>query len=261
MTLSANDAWDGRGDEIGAELRSFDEPVRALIVAAAGGIGGALVRSLLAMRSVEVVHAWSRKPPELHHPKLQPRPVDITVESEIAAAAAHLCSVNLIVIASGVLHRGNALQPEKTIRQLDPERLAEIFQVNVIGPALVAKHTVAHLPKRRRGILAAISARVGSITDNRLGGWYGYRSSKAALNQFIRTLSIEIARTHPAAICLGLHPGSVDTALSFPFRERVPQDRLFSPSSSAQHLLRTIDESGTDQSGRVLAWDGSEVPP
>jgi NAD(P)-dependent dehydrogenase (short-subunit alcohol dehydrogenase family) len=136
-----------------------------------------------------------------------------------------------------------------------------LFAVNAIGPALVAKHFVPLLPNEDRCVFAALSARVGSITDNRLGGWYGYRASKAALNMLIKTLAIELARTRPEAICVALHPGTVDTGLSKPFQKGVASDRLFSTDSTAAQLLEVIERLEPDQSGRCFAWDGAEIAP
>jgi NAD(P)-dependent dehydrogenase (short-subunit alcohol dehydrogenase family) len=139
--------------------------------------------------------------------------------------------------------------------------MARVFAVNTIGPALVAKHFLPLLPRRGRSAFAAISARVGSIGDNRLGGWHSYRASKAALNMLLRNFAIELARRAPDAVCIGLHPGTVDTALSAPFRSRVAPDRLFTPARSAGHLLRVIEQATVADNGHVLAWDGARIPP
>jgi NAD(P)-dependent dehydrogenase (short-subunit alcohol dehydrogenase family) len=147
------------------------------------------------------------------------------------------------------------------LRDLDHASLTRLFAVNAIGPALVAKHFVPLLPREGRGVLAALSARVGSIGDNRLGGWYGYRASKAALNMLVRTLAIELARTRKEAICVTLHPGTVDTGLSKPFQKAVPPERLFTPDRSAAHLLDVLDSLTPAQTGRCFAWDGKEIAP
>ena len=157
--------------------------------------------------------------------------LDLALEDTIAAAAARVAGtgpVALVIVATGLLHDGGH-QPEKTFKRLDPAFLAKTFQINAIGPALVAKHFLPLLPRRGRAVFAALSARVGSISDNELGGWYGYRASKAALNMLIRTAAIELARTHKEAICVGLHPGTVATGLSGPFQAGVPAQRLFAP--------------------------------
>lgn len=173
--------------------------------------------------------------------------------------------VRLIVVAIGTLHqKGKAgttsIQPEKTWRELSAETMAAIFATNTIAPALIAKHFLPLLPRKGRSVFAVLSARVGSISDNRLGGWYSYRASKAALNQIIKTTSIELARTRPDAICIGLHPGTVATGLSKPFQANVAEGKLFTPQSSASYLLNVIEDVKQQQSGALLAWDGSIVP-
>jgi NAD(P)-dependent dehydrogenase (short-subunit alcohol dehydrogenase family) len=167
----------------------------------------------------------------------------------------------LVLVATGVLHEASGLTPEKSWRALDGAQLARYMQVNAIGPALLAKHFLPHFPRRGRAVFAALSARVGSISDNRLGGWYGYRASKAALNMLVRTLALELGRRAPEAVCVGLHPGTVDTGLSRPFQSAVAEGRLFSPEQSAGYLLQVIDKLTPADSGKLFAWDGAEIPP
>ncbi len=236
-------------------------PSACLVVGASGGIGRALVAALLKTGDHAAVHAWSRT----GEPSgaAVPGAVDITDEASIARAVAALADappLRLVIVATGRL-QGPGLVPEKTWRQLDSEALVESFRLNAVGPALLAKHLLPVLPRRGRAVFAALSARVGSIGDNRLGGWFGYRASKAALNQLLRTLAIELARTRPEAICLGLHPGTVDTGLSRPFQGGVPDERLFTPDVAARRLLSVIAGATPAETGRVLAWDGSVVPP
>ncbi|MBU2532153.1 MAG: SDR family NAD(P)-dependent oxidoreductase, partial [Alphaproteobacteria bacterium] len=206
------------------------------------------------------VHAWSRRPVALTDDQVTFHAVDITDEASIAEAAGKLPDIHLAIIATGLLHRGDEIEPEKTFRDLDGASMAEVFLVNTIGPALVAKHVLPKLPRDGRAVFAAISARIGSIADNRIGGWYSYRASKAALNQIIRTLSIELARTRPSALCVGLHPGTVDTRLSEPFQSSVPNDRMFAPARAAAQLLTVLSDLDADSSGQVFAWDGTRIP-
>lgn len=237
-------------------------PLAAVVVGASGGIGRALVEAIAASGRYAAVHGLSRSGAAMPDGVLSGR-IDVTDEAAIAAAAALLAAgppIGLAIVATGALH-GEGSGPEKTWRELDAGRLLEAFRVNAVGPALVAKHVLPLLPRRGRAVFAALSARVGSIGDNRLGGWYGYRASKAALNQLLRTLAIELARTRPDAICLGLHPGTVDTGMSRPFQAGVAGAKLFSPEVSAAHLLGVIDRATPAESGRVLAWDGAVVPP
>lgn len=207
------------------------------------------------------MHAWSRSGEEPCAGSLPAR-VDVTDERTIAAATAGLTGgppVGLTIVATGILH-GPGLAPEKSWRALDANALALVFAVNAIGPALLAKHLLPLMPKSGRAVFAALSARVGSIGDNRLGGWYGYRASKAALNQMLRTLAIELARSRPDAICLGLHPGTVATRLSEPFRSGVAPDRLFTPADAARRLLEVLSRATPAESGSVLDWAGHPIP-
>jgi len=242
-------------------LTSFERPARAAVVGASGGIGAAAV-DLLAQEGFETVHALSRKGRDSGNPAVHPGRIDIEQESSIAAAAEALrvgAPLRLVLVATGLLHDAS-LQPEKTYRSLDPDQLARSFTINAIGPALVAKHVLPLLPKAGKSVFAVISARVGSIEDNRLGGWYGYRASKAALNQLVRTLAIELRRQKPDAVCVALHPGTVDTKLSQPFQEGVETGKLFAPDYAAQRLLAVMDGLTAADSGGFFAWDGQKIP-
>ena len=157
-----------------------------------------------------------------------------------------------------MLHAGS-IQPEKSLTQIDPQAMLEVMQVNAVGPALVVKHFLPRMRRDARTVLAALSARVGSIADNRLGGWASYRASKAALNMLLKTAAIEQARRFPECIIVGLHPGTVDTGLSKPFQRRVPEGQLFTPEKSVTHLCRVIDGLSPTDSGRCFAWDGNAV--
>lgn len=218
--------------------------MKAAIIGASGGIGAALAAALEEENAR--VTRFSR--PEL----------DVTDEASIAAAATRAGSPDLVIVATGVLHEGE-LGPEKAIRDIDGAWLARQYAINAIGPALVAKHFLPVMPKAGRTVFAILSARVGSISDNRLGGWYGYRASKAALNQVIRTLAIEDKRRNDRGIVVGLHPGTVDTKLSRPFRQSGRD--LFTPDRAAVQLLDVIDVLKPQDSGKLFAWDGAEIAP
>ena len=229
---------------------------KAIVIGATGGIGAALARALTGRG--HAVTALSRAPGPDGEPAL-----DLTDEATIAAAAEALrdqAPFSTILVTTGLLHAPD-VSPERALRDLDAASLTRLFAVNAIGPALVARYFVPLLPREGRCSFAALSARVGSIGDNRLGGWYGYRASKAALNMLIRTLAIELARTRPDAVCVALHPGTVDTGLSKPFQKAVPPERLFTPDRSATHLLDVLERLGPAQSGRCFAWDGAEIGP
>ena len=236
----------------------------ALVVGAGGGIGGALVAALDARDGVERIFAAARRPLAPVSLKVRSLRVDLTDEASIAALAdgcREAGSLDLIVVATGILHSAGGLQPEKRLAELDAANLAHAFAINSIGPVLVAKHLLPLLSRDQRSVFAALSARVGSISDNRTGGWYAYRASKAALNMLLKTAAIELKRTNPNAICIGLQPGTVDTGLSRPFQKHVPQDGLFSPEYAASRLLEVIADVRPEQSGHCLAWDGTGVPP
>ena len=242
-------------------LASLERPARAAVIGASGGIGRATVE-LLRGDGFETVHALSRREVSSEYQGVQTAVIDIEHEPSIAAATEELregVPLRLALVATGLLHAAD-LQPEKTYRSLDSELLARSFRVNAIGPALVAKHLFPLLPKSGKSIFAVISARVGSIEDNRLGGWYGYRASKAALNQFMRTLSVELRRQKPEAICVALHPGTVDTALSQPFQGGVEDGKLFTPAYAAERLLAVLDGLTAADSGGFFAWDGQRIP-
>ena len=243
-------------------LNSFEEPVDALVVGASGGIGGAFVEHLLADKRVKSVRAWSRSGLAKSHAKLQTRWLDVGNESELREASGEVDRLTLVLIATGVLHGPDGMVPEKSWKSIDPVVMIESFRVNAILPTMILKHLIPRVPRKERALLCALSARVGSISDNRLGGWHSYRASKAALNQIIQSVSIELKRTHPEALCIGLHPGTVDTDLSAPFRKSLAGGhQLFSPSQSAEHLLKVMDAAKPADSGALIAWDGTKIDP
>lgn len=230
----------------------------AIIVGASGGIGGAVADALDEEGRFAAVHRFSRSAAAGFPP------LDITNEDSIAAAAKAIASggappPDLILVATGLLH-DETHGPEKNMGMIEPDWMARQYAVNCIGPALIAKHFLPLMPAKARGVFAAIGARVGSISDNRTGGWYGYRASKAALAMTIRNLAIEQARRNPASIIVALHPGTVDTPLSRPFQGSVAPGKLFAPDRAALQLLDVIDGLRPADSGKHFAWDGTEVP-
>ena len=241
------------------DLPSFGEGINAAVIGASGGIGSALASALEASPSVATVARLARS-----QGGPAATPLDLEDEASIEVAAGELKerlgALHLVIVATGVLHDGDRLQPEKTWRHLSPDAMERAFRINATGPALVAKHFLPLLAEDRKSVFAAISARVGSIGDNGLGGWYAYRASKAALNMILRTLAIELGRRNPSAICVGLHPGTVDTRLSEPFQRNVPDDQLLSPDRSARHLLGVLDGLGAEDSGKLVAWSGEQIP-
>jgi len=236
-------------------------PLRCAVLGASGGIGSALVRRLAARPDVEVVHAGARAGPVPEGPKVLPFRFVLGDESSIALAAKGIgVPLDLVIVATGTLHRADGSGPEKSYRALEAAGMAEMYAVHAIGPALAAKHFLPLLGRDRRAVFAALSARVGSIGDNRLGGWHSYRAAKAALNMLLRNFAIEMKRSHPLAVVAGLHPGTVDTALSRPFQKSVAPGRLFTPEFAAERLLEVIGGLEPSDSGKVFAWDGAEVP-
>ena len=211
------------------------------IIIGQGGIGTALADR------IDGAIRWSR--PE----------VDPTDEASIVRAAEKLDSVDLAIVTTGMLH--DAVQrPERALKELDPAALARSFAINTIAPAIVAKHLIPKMPRDRRAVFAVLGARVGSIGDNRTGGWHGYRASKAALVMLVKTIAIETARSRPQAIIVSLHPGTVDTGMSKPFQANVAPENLFFPDVAAGHLLRLINALTFADSGGHFAWDGTRIP-
>lgn len=230
------------------------------VVVGAGGIGRALAQAMAADPAYARVLIVARRP--VRTPGADVILADLLDDDAMDRAAQAIADAGRptrVIVATGVLH-GPGLAPEKTMRALSAEALTEVLRVNAVGPALVARRLLPLMPRDRPSAFAAISARVGSIGDNHLGGWYGYRASKAALNMLIRTLAVEHRRTHPLGVCIALHPGTVDTALSAPFQRGVAPERLFTPEVSAAALMRVLDGLGPDASGGFYAWDGAEIP-
>jgi len=228
-------------------LTSFGRPIHAVVIGASGGIGAALADQLAVDPGVHLLTRLSRGTLDLEDP-----------DSITAAAAALPIAPDLVICATGLLHAGDG-RPERALKELDAGWLARNFAVNAIGPALVGQAFLPLMPREGRSVFAALSARVGSISDNRIGGWHGYRASKAALNQFIRTIAIEHARRSPDALVIGLHPGTVDTGLSKPFQKMAKM--LITPDECAAHLLAVIDSRTPEDSGRLFDWQGLEVAP
>lgn len=237
--------------ETRALLASFPPGGVALVVGASGGIGSAL----------EVLLAQSGQFTEvLGTRRAGPLALDLTDEASITATVEKVTArgeLRLVVDATGVLH-GGGFSPEKSLHNLDAAHLAHAFAINAIGPALLMKHTLPRLPREGKSAFATLSARVGSIGDNRLGGWHAYRASKAALNQLMRTAAIELARRAPQSVCVALHPGTVATALSAPFAKAGLE--VHAPGAAAANLLAVIESLGPAQSGGFYDWRGEAIP-
>lgn len=236
-------------------MQSLPEGFRALVLGASGAIGAALLAELRQRPRCALALGLSRRPGANGEPAF-----DLRDEASIAAAAAALrerAPFHLIVCATGALHLAGR-GPEKRLADLDPATMAQAFALNAIGPALVIRHFHELLPLQDRSLLGVLSARVGSIGDNRKGGWYSYRASKAALNMLLRTAAIELARRRPQTVLAALHPGTVASALSAPI---IGDAEAASPAQAAQNLLRVLDELPAEgASGGFHAWDGRPIP-
>lgn len=232
-----------------AVLPSLPEGYRALIIGASGAIGSAFAEALRAdPRCAQVIGLHRHSTPAL----------DLADDASVAQAAQQLKAsgpFQVIVHAAGVLHTASG-GPEKRLAQLNTTQMSEVFRINTIGPALVLAHFVPLLC-RERAVMAFLSAKVGSIGDNRLGGWYSYRASKAALNMLVKTAAIEVARSQPQAVLVALHPGTVTSALSAPFNGA----EIGRPAEHAvADMLRVLDGLRPEQSGGFFAYDGQALP-
>ncbi|WP_430877723.1 SDR family NAD(P)-dependent oxidoreductase [Granulosicoccus sp. 3-233] len=239
------------------------------IMGGSGGIGAALIEQLLARDDIALIHASARRrvpdsagiaaADEKNTGRLRWTLFDATDESAVESWVKGLGSVDWLINCVGLLHDDNA-RPEKSIGQLDPQHFLRSMQVNTLPTLLLGKHALPALRQSPAAVFASISARVGSIEDNALGGWYSYRSSKAALNMSLKCLAIEWARSASNVRVAALHPGTTDTALSMPFQRNVPAGKLFSPAKTARLLIEQIECLHDRPSGRFIAYDGEEIP-
>lgn len=243
-------------------LSKFGNDLNVAIVGASGGLGNAFVEHFLTQDNVHKIHAFSRSQSTFDHEKIVNHTIDITkeesVENAILSAGDDLF-FDIVIIATGFLH-GDDIAPEKSMRDLSMHSFEEVFAINTFGPAMCAKYFLPRLRRDRKTVFACLSARVGSISDNELGGWYAYRASKAALNMILKNAAIEMARRYKEACIIGLHPGTVDTSLSKPYQGQVKGPKLFTAEYSSACLLNIINHVTPEQSGKVLAWDRKEVP-
>jgi len=241
-------------------ILNFGQNLNIVIIGATGGIGKAFVTLLCEQDNVKTIFCFSRSQLELYHSKIKTHYIDVVDEKSVVDAAASINghAIDVIIVASGILSAED-MSPEKSLEEINFNQMSNVFAINTIGPALVAKHFLPLVARKKKSVFAVLSARVGSITDNHLGGWYSYRASKAALNMMIKTLSIEAGRRFKNASIIGLHPGTVDTELSKPFQRSVEPSKLFDAQYSAECLLNVINDVESNQTGQILAWDGQQI--
>lgn len=246
----------------------------ALVIGASGGIGRAMTQLLLqkglhviaSVRDHRINKIEQLNMPEADYKsKLRLVSMDVSdqqsVEKAFSSISEHTNKLHLIINCTGLLHNGQGIQPEKRLEDIDAENLSQSFFINSIGPLLIARYGLPLLCHEERSVLSNISARVGSISDNRAGGWYAYRAAKAAQNMITKTIAIELNRRSPHSICVGLHPGTVNTELSKPFQRNLKPGQLITAEQSANYMYKVITGLEQTDSGKVFAWDGSEVQP
>jgi len=232
------------------------------VIGASGAIGNAFIEYYSNDQSVNTVYAFSRNKKSYENKKIQSYELEIENQNSIQDAAEKIKEnlLSHIIVATGILH-SKSFGPEKSIKDINHDSMTKVMSINTIGPSLVGRYFIPLLTKDTKSVLAFLSARVGSISDNKLGGWYSYRASKTALNQIIKNFSIELKRTNPNAIVLGLQPGTVDSNLSEPFKKNVAKGKLFTPEQSRELLSNVIENATTNDSGNLLAYDGETISP
>lgn len=232
-----------------------------VIIGSSGALGSEFTKQLANQDNVKSVFAFSRSKISFANKKIASHIIDIESEDSIKSAAAIASKeqkIDLVIVATGMLHNDD-IKPEKSLRDLSKDKFQELFNINIIAPAIIAKYFLPLLNKNEKSYFAAISARVGSISDNYLGGWYSYRASKAALNMVIKNAAIEIKRTNKNALIFGLHPGTVASKLSAPFQNNVSKEKLFSPEYSVSKLIEVINNLDISDSGNCFDFNGIKI--
>ena len=230
------------------------------IIGTTGSIGKAFLEYYLSDDNTDKVYSISRSRNGIEDRKIIDLNLNFTDENDYHTLSSSIPkdSLDRVIIASGVLHDGD-LQPEKTISSLDFDNFQKVFNVNTFAPALLLKVFFPLIKRNSDALIGVLSARVGSISDNRIGGWYAYRASKAALNMIIKTAAIELERRDKTAKIIGLHPGTVDTNLSKPFQGGTPKEKIFAPKQSIDYLTKVIDSSTPQDTGKIFDWQGKEI--
>jgi NAD(P)-dependent dehydrogenase (short-subunit alcohol dehydrogenase family) len=235
--------------------------MRIAIIGSSGALGSEFTKQIANNSNVKSVFAFSRSEIQFSSKKITSHPINIEDEDSIKNAA-YIASkddkLDMVIVATGTLHSQD-IMPEKSLKDISAAKMHKIFSINTVGPAIISKHFLPQLNKSNKSIFAAISARVGSISDNKLGGWYSYRASKAALNMVLKNASIEIGRSNKNAIIVGLHPGTVASKLSEPFQSSVKEGKLFTPQYSVQKLLEVIENIDAKDSGNIFDFNGIKI--
>lgn len=232
------------------------------VIGSSGTIGHALTKLLAEQYPQASIHAYSRGAETYVEQNIIHQVMDYTQEAAIESAATTASArmpLDWVIVTTGMLH-DQQYKPEKTLKALSAEQFMRLFSVNTIVPAMIAKYFIPTMNTTSRSVFAALSARVGSIADNRLGGWYSYRASKAALNMVIKNAAIETARSNKQAIIVALHPGTVDSPLSKPFQKNVPEQQLLTPATSAKKMLAVLQSLTGQDNGHLVAWDEKAKP-
>jgi NAD(P)-dependent dehydrogenase (short-subunit alcohol dehydrogenase family) len=232
------------------------------IIGSSGAIGRAFLDAYIADKEISNIYSISRTEVESNDERIIHINIDVTDEVSVKAAASKIGENRLdkLIVATGILHT-ELFGPEKSIKDIKIENFVKIFSVNAFGPALIGKYFLPLMKKDKKSIAAFLSARVGSISENKLGGWYAYRASKSALNQIIKNFSIEAKRTNPTGIIIGLQPGTVKSKLSEPFQKNVKKGKLLLPKDSVKSLIRVIENVMQNDSGKIFDWKGEEIGP
>ena len=235
-----------------------------VVIGSSGALGKAFTNQFSKNHPEATIHAFSRQLSQDFGENVINKVIDYHDEASIAEAATHcskMGSIDRVIVATGILHQGEDLLPEKSLRALSANNFQKLFEVNTIVPAMIAKHFLPQLNRQTQSIFAVLSARAGSIADNQMGGWYAYRASKAALNMILKNAAIEIGRRNHKSILVGLYPGTVDSFLSKPFQRNVPAEKLFAPEFSVNQMISLMQKMSPEDSGKFFDWDGQEVAP
>jgi len=230
-----------------------------VVIGASGALGSEFVSQFAGDANVKNIFAFSRSQVKWENEKIKSYFIDIEDEESIKEAA-EKCDqiIDIVVVATGILHC-DQLMPEKSLRELNKNKFVKVFEINAVGPAIIAKYFLPKLNRKRKSIFSAISARVGSISDNKLGGWYSYRASKSALNMILKNAAIELSRSNKNAIVIGLHPGTVDSDLSKPFQGAVKENKLFSPNYSVTKMREVLQKVEHLDSGLLIDFNNIKI--